>query len=151
MQTVFDEPDPSARIKMKAGFLYYDDARIGLDNQFAGLFSRQDFVTPSFCGTKVLQPHTEQMKKYSDMGYSIRVPQWFNPRVVAGLVAFGRTDTAAAQSRLLQGPNQDNAHTIGLIKSDVDTVVVGTELGMQFSVKDPNRIYVIDSLTTAVL
>lgn len=65
--------------------------------------------------------------------------------MVAAVIAFGVTDTDKADAKHAQGTPQDLAHATGLRKPSVHTVVIGSELGTQVSVKDPNRIVVLGS------
>ena len=145
MHLVFNSSDAAKRIKIDDGLLYIDNQTAIDSLSVAGYFSESDLLRPSECGTKVLHPHTDFMQKVAANGIAVLVPNWFNPRVVSAVVAFGNTDTQAAGMKLRQNEGHDNQHLIGLIKHDVDTVVVGTELGLQFSVKDKNRIHIIGS------
>ena len=149
MQSVFGEDGDRDRIKISDGIVRFDDEIIGLDTEYAGFFGEEEVKDLEGAGVKTLTPHIAESSRLCDMA-EVLVPNWYDPRVIAAVVAFGATDSEEARVAHTQGTNQDLAHSKGLRRSNVDNVVIGSELGLQLSVKDPNRILILESKESPV-
>lgn len=151
MTAALGEDGDRGRVEIGDGLVRFDGKSIGWESEYAIYFGPKDLEADKLVGTKVLTPHLKKTRQLCDVA-DVLVPEWYSPRVVEAVIAFGETDAEGADTDHRQlGGTQDLAHLRGLKKEGIDTVVIGSELGMQVSVKDPNRILVLDSKSPTIL
>lgn len=145
MTAALGEDGDRSRVEVGDGLVRFDGKPIGWESEYAIYFGPKDLRADRPAGTKVLTPHLKKTKQLCDVA-DLLVPEWYSPRVVEAVIAFGETDDEGIDTAHRQlGGAQDTAHHRGLRKEGIDAVVIGSELGMQVSVKDPNRILVLGS------
>lgn len=125
------------------GYAKFKGEVIGLNNDY-GVFMPDDLPETEL-GVKPLSPHTVKTSTVAQLTETpILVPAWYNPRVVEAVVVPGSVHYDDSGPHSQHGGGQDRAHADGL-RTHADTAVIDSvEFGQQLSIKDSNRVLIVN-------